>query len=71
MPFVEVGASGYLFGGLLSCVAFLGTLVIKQDRGRIKDLEEKQEEDGNLLHEINGKIDVIIHTLNGGKKDKG
>lgn len=86
MPFVEITASGYLFGGVVSTCCLLGGLVIRQDRSRITKMEEKQDEDGALLHEIkgeikglhdkidatrdglDGKMDVIIHTLNGGKK---
>jgi len=63
----------YIFAGLISFCCLLGGLVIRQDRKRVDKLEVKQEEDGNLLHEMNGKMDIIISLVkNGiGKKKEG
>ena len=66
----EISMVEYAFAGLVSLCCLLGGAVIKQDRGRIDDLEEKQEEDHTLLSEMNGKLDVVIDLIKNGVKDK-
>lgn len=67
----EISIVEYAFAGLVSLCCLFGGAVIKQDRGRIDDLEEKQEENGDLLHEIKGelkglnnKVDAVREGLN-------
>ena len=53
----------YLTTLAASCCCFLGGLVIKQDRGRIKKLEVEQNETTKLLHDVSGKLDVLIELI--------
>lgn len=54
----------YLTTVLIGCCSFFGGLVIKQDRERLNELEEKQREDGNLLHEIKGELKGLNNKVN-------
>ena len=56
---------------ILGCACcLLGGIVIKQDRKRIDKLEEEQSDSIKLLHDLNGKVDVIIDLVKkNGKKD--
>lgn len=44
--------------------------MIKRNINRIDKIEEKQDEDGNLLHEMDGKMDILIDLVKNGIKDK-
>lgn len=66
--FIEIVKEAYLFSALLGCCAFLGTVIIRQDRSRITKVEDKQEKDHTLLSKIDGKIDMILRMVNGCNK---
>lgn len=54
----------YLTTVLVGCCGFFGGLVVRQDRKRVDELEEKQREDGNLLHEIKGELKGLNNKVN-------
>ena len=59
----------YITTLLGSACILLGGIVIKQDRKRIDKLEEEQSETTKLLHELNGKVDIIVdHVRKNGNK---
>lgn len=59
----------YILSSLAGCIFLLGGTIIRRNGKRVTRVETKQDTDSNLLHEMNGKLNILIDLVkrNGGK----